>query len=129
MKYINRAFLRFLFFALINTGFTYLVYLLCLELFPYLVAYTISYLSGILVSYLLNSVFVFKTPLHWKKALQFPLVYLVQYLLGSVLISISVEVLGIQETMAALLNVVILLPISFILSRFILTKKPKPEHT
>jgi putative flippase GtrA len=127
MKFINHPFLKFLFAGLINTGITYLIYLLCLQVFPYLLAYTISYISGIVVSYLLNSVFVFKTPLHWKKALQFPLVYLVQYFLGSLLISVYVEVLGIQPSIAALLNVIVLLPLSFILSRFILAKKTKPE--
>jgi putative flippase GtrA len=125
MKFIKFPFLSFVFWGLLNTGLTYLIYRLVLELAPYLIAYTIAYLSGILISYFLNSMLVFKTALHWKKALQYPFVYLLQYLLGSLLISLLIEILGIAPSIAAILNALVLLPISFILSRFILAKKIK----
>ncbi len=127
MKYINRPITKYLILGLTNTGLTYLIYLLSLQLFPYLVAYTISYISGIVLSYFFNSILVFKVRLHWKKAIKYPFVYLIQYLLGSVLITISVEYFGIVPSIAALLNVIILLPVSFILTRLILIDKPEPQ--
>lgn len=128
MKYINKPVVKYVILGVINTGLTYLIYLLSLQVFPYLVAYTISYISGIVLSYFFNSVLVFKVSLHWKKALKYPLVYLIQYLLGSVLIAILVEHLGIAPSIAALLNVIILLPVSFILTRLLLKDKPEPQN-
>ncbi len=128
MRFIKHPITRYLIWGLANTGLTYLIYLLSLQVFPYLVAYTISYISGIVLSYFFNSILVFKVSLHWKKALKYPLVYLIQYLLGSVLITILVEYFGIAPSIAALLNVIVLLPVSFILTRLILKDKPEPQN-
>lgn len=125
MKSINLEFVKFLFFGLLNMGLSYLFYLLALQLMPYLLAYTLSYIAGILISYFLNSIFVFKTDLHWKKALQYPLVYLAQYLLGSITLGFFVEALALPPSIAALINTIFLVPISFILSRLILRRNPQ----
>lgn len=123
MKFIKSSGFRYLISGGINTLLTYGVYLLALFVVPYFVAYTISYISGIVISYLLNSIFVFKQALNWKSAFQYPLVYVVQYILGSILITFFVEIVGLDASIAALANVVVLLPITFVLTRFVLVKK------
>jgi putative flippase GtrA len=125
MKFINLEFIRFVLIGLVNTGLTYVLYLLLLFVVPYTIAYSISYIAGIFLSYFLNSKFVFKTKLQLSKALQFPLVYIVQYLLGLVLIYVLVDLFNFNKTIVPILIVIISMPITFVLSKFIIKGKLK----
>ena len=62
-----------------------------LTFLPYLAAYAISYLLGIVLSYLLLTRFVFRAPPRLSTAVRFPLVYVAQYLLGSAVLALLVE--------------------------------------
>ena len=64
-------FVRFLLAGGVNTLLSYGIYLLFLLLFPYRIAYTISFLAGIALSYWLVSRFVFQRSLSLHSALQF----------------------------------------------------------
>ncbi len=108
----------------INTGLTQLLYMGFLFFIPYSLSYTISYVAGIYLAYYLNSRWVFHEPLHWKKALRFPAVYLVQYVLGMALLRVLIERLGVPEMIAPLGVVVLLLPVTFFISRLII-KQPR----
>ena len=119
-KFINSEFLRYVIVGGTNTAITYAIYLLLLFMLPYSAAYTIAYLSGIPIAYTLNSRFVFHKPLHWKKAFQFPLVYVVQYLAGIVLLFLWVEVLRVSDVIAPLLVIACTVPVTFVLSRLII---------
>ena len=85
-------FARFLFAGAVNTGISYAAYLLLLTVLPYLAAYAISYLLGIVLSYLLLTRFVFRAPPRLSTAVRFPLVYVAQYLLGSAVLALLVAV-------------------------------------
>ncbi len=119
-KFINSEFFRFLIVGGTNTVITYGLYLLLLLIMPYSAAYSIEYLAGITISYYLNSRFVFHQPLQWKKAFQFPLVYVVQYIAGIVILSLSVEILHISTEIAPLLVLALTVPMTFVLSRLII---------
>src|SRR5438128_272917 len=82
---------RFIVIGLVNLVLTYALYLARGLFLSYPAAYTISYACGILISYLLNSRFVFKSPIRISKAAQYPIVYLAQYLLGMALLYLLVE--------------------------------------
>ncbi|WP_458372478.1 GtrA family protein [Pseudomonas mandelii] len=90
-----------------------------MQVMVYTYAYSLSYALSIVISYVLNARYVFNEPLSLKKLLSFPLVYIVQYLSGLCLIYIAVEQLSIPVIFAPLLVVVITLPITFLLARFI----------
>lgn len=118
-KFFNFEFIKFLIVGCINTGAGYIFYLAFIQVMVYTYAYSLSYAFSIVISYVLNARFVFNEPLSLKKLLSFPLVYIVQYLSGLCLIYIAVEQLSIPITLAPLLVVVITLPITFLLARFI----------
>ena len=111
---------RFLVSGAVNTGFTYLLYLLLLAWLKYGVSYTISYIVGIVLAYFLNSVFVFRTNLSLIKFISFPLVYLIQYLAGMALLYLLVDIVGMDQTIAPALVITVTLPITFLLSRSLL---------
>jgi putative flippase GtrA len=115
-------FARFIFFGAVNTAITFAIYVCLLWLVTYSVAYTISYVAGIFMSYWLNAMFVFRERLSIGRALQYPLVYLVQYLLGLGLLFLLVEVANISKVVAPLLIVVLTLPITFLLSRYLIRR-------
>jgi putative flippase GtrA len=103
-----------------NTGLTYALYALFLLLMPYKLSYSLAYICGIVVSYYLNSQFVFKEPVSLAKFLKYPVVYIVQYLLGIVVLYICVDVLAISKWLAPIGVIIISLPVTFGLSKLII---------
>lgn len=110
----------------INTVLTYGLYLALDLALSYRFAFTISYLVGIVFAYFYNSLVAFKTPLSLKKFFQFPLVYVVQYVLSVGLLEVLVQVLGISTTLAPIFVFVIVTPVTYLLSKWILKGKARP---
>jgi len=122
-------FVRFIVSGAINTGITYGLYLLLLPLLGYLPAYSAAYVAGILLSYWLNSVFVFGQPMSWRGLVRFPLVYVVQYVLTGVLLWLSVDALGVDKRIALLAAIAVTVPVTFLAARLaILPSRISREH-
>lgn len=119
-KLANAEFIRFVILGGVNTVLTNVFYMLLLFVLPYAVSFTVSYVAGIGLSYYLNSVFVFRKPMEWRKALQFPVVYIVQYVIGLGLMFVLIEWAGVNEVLAPWLVVLLTLPITFLMSRLII---------
>ena len=99
---------------------SYAIYVVLLLFLIYPVAYSLAYFLGIFISYYLNSRFVFKRDVRLVKAFQYPLVYLVQYLLGVSLLSVLIEIFSLNKFIAPALVIMITIPVTFFLSRFII---------
>ena len=108
---------RFLLWGALNTGVTYVIYLLLLPTLDYVRAYAAAYLAGIVMSYGLNVRFVFRVPPRWQTLLLFPLVYLAQYLFGLAVLYLAVEKLAIPREFALLASIALSIPLTFMLSR------------
>lgn len=117
----NRIF-RFLVTGTLNTIVTFGIYVALKTVFDYQIAYFLSYASGIVFSYLMNALFVFKKRVSLQTFIRFPLVYVVQYISGAVLLELLVHMLGLSVTFAPLFVIVLTLPLTFLLSRFVLLK-------
>jgi putative flippase GtrA len=116
----RREFVRFILVGLVNLVLTYVIYLLLGLFLRYPFAYTISYACGILISYVLNARFVFKSPIRISKAAQYPIVYLAQYLLGMALLYLLVERAHVSSRIAPLVIPVVTVPANFLLSRYLI---------
>ncbi|HEY2818053.1 MAG TPA: GtrA family protein [Casimicrobiaceae bacterium] len=123
MREAALEFTRFLIAGAVNTVISYTAYLLLLAILPYLIAYAISYVVGIAISYLLLTRFVFRTQRRLSTAVRFPLVYAVQYLMGSIVLALLVERWGVRASIAAIVAIVASIPVTFLLSRFVLRPK------
>jgi putative flippase GtrA len=115
-----RELITFVFFGGLNTILTYGIYLLLVSFVAYPTAYTLSYAAGIFISYSLNARFVFREKLRLSKALQYPVVYLVQYLLGLGLLYLLVEVAHMTKFIAPVVIVLITVPCTYLLSRYVI---------
>jgi putative flippase GtrA len=113
---------RFVVAGAVNSGLTYLVYLALLQLVSYRWAYSFSYVVGILLSFALNSRFVFRVPLRWHGLLRYPMVYVGQYALGYVVLYVAVDRARIEPWLGPAVVLAITVPVSFLLSRWALGK-------
>jgi putative flippase GtrA len=111
--------LRFALGAVLNVIVGYGSYLLLLHWLHYVAAYALAYVIGISVSYVFNALVVFRQPMRARAALTYPLVYVVQFLLGLALLKVLVEVLHIPVWVGPLLVSALTLPVTFLLSRII----------
>ena len=121
--------LRFLVAGGLNTVAMIVLYVLLLNLLTHAMAYSISFAVGLVVSYLLNRLFVFRSAGGVSTILLFPIVYVVQYLVGLVVVVLWVDVLGLPAELASLAAVVVTLPITYALLRwvFVTRQVPRPE--
>lgn len=115
--------LRFLVAGAATTVVTLGLYVLLLNIVPYALAYTVAFVIGIFMAYLLNSVFVFRAATSMRTFALFPLIYLVQYLVGLTVAAIWVDLLGLPPEFAALAAIVVTLPITYLLTRSLLTRR------
>lgn len=119
---LKNKFLKFIGAGVINTIASYLVYLLLVLFFNYQISYAIAFIFGIILSFVLNTKYVFEVEQTLKKFILFPLVYLIQYLLGAFMMNFIIEILVINKFFAPLIVTVCLLPVSYLLSKKILIK-------
>lgn len=115
--------LRFLAAGGINTLITYAIYLSALWFlgWSYAYSYTLSYAVGLVLAYLLNRNFVFKSHRGWLSVLLMPAIYVAQYLLGLFIVWLWVSQLGWWPELAPLAAIAGSLPITFLLSKWIFT--------
>ena len=114
-------FARFLVSGVGNTLATYAIYLALLNVFDYRIAYTMAYLVGILFAYWIGLKFVFRERGSWAKLGRFPLVYGVQYVVGVAVVVGVVDGLGMPAALGPIAAVAVSIPMTFLLSRWILT--------
>ncbi|HII1042103.1 TPA: flippase GtxA [Staphylococcus aureus] len=114
--------LKFIIVGGINTLNYYVVYLLLLKLLH--IEYMISHITGFLVtfviSYYLNCYFVYRVKPTWRKFISFPITQIVNVSLQTVLLYVFVSWLNLPAEIAPFAGLIITIPITFILSKWIL---------
>src|SRR6266487_5122564 len=81
----------------------------------------IPYLTPLVfISYYLNARFVFREKLRLSKAMQYPIVYLAQYLIGLGSLYLLIEVAHLSKFFAPIVIVVITVPCTYLLSRYVI---------
>jgi putative flippase GtrA len=114
---MKARFIRFVFTGGVNTAVTYFIYLLLLQVLNYQVSYTIAFVSGIAIAFLLNKLFVFKTHRGWKTVMLYPFVYFAQYIFGMLLLWFVVGQLDLSVELGPLVVVILTIPLTYWLSR------------
>lgn len=123
LNFSGSRFARFLVSGVLNTAITYAIYLALLQFASYRTSYSIAYVAGIAVSYLLNRSFVFKRHGGWRTLLLFPLVYVAQYLFGIFTLWVWIDQAKLSETIGPLVVVALSVPLTYLLTRFVFVGK------
>lgn len=93
---------RFLVAGGINTVGTYVLYLLLLQAFSYMIAFTISFAAGVCFGFVLNRHFVFSSDVSWRSFLLYAALLISSYVFNALLIRIAVNNVGLAASMAPL---------------------------
>lgn len=124
---LRQEFPRFLLAGGVNTLFTLVVYWLLLPFTGYAIAYTISFVCGIVSSYALNTFLVFRTGWSWLKLFAFPLVHLLNYVAGLAVMSALIRGLGADPKVAPVLAIVLVVPLNFVVTRAFIKQRRARE--
>lgn len=120
--------LRFLATGASTTAFSYLLYLLLLQVLSAKIAYVVAYVAGIVWSYSFSATWVFGGRWTWRGLAAYPLVYLLQAGAAFALFSWLVDGLRISPVVAPLAAVVLLLPLNFLAGRWIVYHTSGPSR-
>lgn len=114
--------LKFIIVGGINTLNYYIVYLLLLKLLhiEYMISHITGFIVAFVISYYLNCYFVYRVKPTWRKFISFPITQLVNVSLQTVLLYVFVSWLNLPAEIAPFAGLVITIPITFILSKWIL---------
>jgi putative flippase GtrA len=115
------AVVRFAVVGVVNTGVYYGVYLLLRALMPYVVATVAALAVAMVGSFFLSCYWTFRTRPTWRKFALFPLGNVSSYAMTTLGVVVLVEWVGLDDRLAPLLAAVAALPVTFLLSRWILT--------
>ncbi|HDE7672637.1 TPA: flippase GtxA [Staphylococcus aureus] len=114
--------LKFIIVGGINTLNYYVVYLLLLKLLhiEYMISHITGFIVAFVISYYLNCYFVYKVKPTWRKFISFPITQIVNVSLQTVLLYVFVSWLNLPAEIAPFVGLIITIPITFILSKWIL---------
>lgn len=115
--------IRFLAAGAINTVATYAAYLVLLEWMTYGWAYSLTFVAGIGLSYLLHTRFVFRVAGSAGRFAVYPLIYAAQYAAGLGILHVAVAMFGMSERLALLASIAVSVPLTFILTRLLLKRE------
>ena len=119
---MSRQLMRFILVGGLNTVITMALFYVLSPLLGYALAYTLVYLFGISIAYFLNAHFVFKVSRNWKSAAIYPIIYLIIYLYGLVILALMVDYFGLDAMLALTFVIVSSVPINFLMSRLLFTR-------
>ncbi|HHW8548145.1 TPA: flippase GtxA [Staphylococcus aureus] len=114
--------LKFIIVGGINTLNYYVVYLLLLKLLhiEYMISHITGFIVAFVISYYLNCYFVYRVKSTWRKFISFPITQIVNVSLQTVLLYVFVSWLNLPAEIAPFAGLIITIPITFILSKWIL---------
>ncbi len=117
---INRygEFIRFGIVGILATAIHYGIYIVLNYIMPSWIAYSLGYGLSFLCNFYLSSVFTFKSKTSVKKGVGFGISHAINYLLHISLLSLLLK-LGINEQLAPIPVFAIVIPINFLLIRFV----------
>ena len=122
LKHSFNEFIRFAIVGIIATAIHYGLYLLLLQWINVNIAYTIGYLFSFCCNFVLTNFFTFKTKPNAKKGIGFILSHFINYGLHILLLNLFIYA-GIIDKYAPILVYIIVVPVNFLLVRFVFKSK------
>ncbi|GEP79438.1 GtrA family protein [Staphylococcus carnosus] len=114
--------IKFIIVGGINTLDYYLVYLILLKGIGinYMISHITGFIISSIISYYLNCYFVYKVKPTWRKFIQFPFTQVVNMGMQTLLLYVFVQWLHISSVIAPFAGLILTIPVTFIMSKYIL---------
>lgn len=121
--FINPSWSKFIINGIFITIFTYTVYILFLLAVSFELAFTISFVSGILTSFATNSRFVFRSNASILNFVMYLIYSFLIYLVSLIGLRLLVITLDISSLLAPIFINILVMPINFLTTRKIITMR------
>lgn len=123
--FFSAEFIKFVIIGVINT-FNGVVFAYIYSSFlDANLAFIFGYTTGLIISYILNSIFTFKERLEIIKFIKFFISSIPNYLVQQITVIIVINILGLHKLIAYGLAAIIGVPVTFIILKVFAFKKPK----
>lgn len=124
-EFFNKQFIVFVIIGVINT----FVGTLCSYIYSFIlqpnIAFVVGYITGTVVSYLLNSKFTFKAKFNLKKYFSFLINVIPNFIIQNISVYIIYNILNQDKLIAYILAAIIGVPLTFLLLRHNTFKQKK----
>ncbi|MFH8341506.1 GtrA family protein [Streptomyces sp. AM6-12] len=124
---IARQIITFAVVGVLNTAVYYGLYLLFLIRLPYLAAHVLAFALSMVGSFFLNARFTYRIRPTWRKFLLFPLTNAANFVITTAGVYVIVDVLHAGSRFAPLLASAAAIPVTFVLSRWIMLPGTAPR--
>lgn len=121
--FLNKEFILFIIIGVINTFNGVVFSFIYSSLLNENIAFILGYISGLAVSYILNSYITFKEKLAFTKFIKFAISYIPNFIIQNIVVIITFNILGLHKLIAYCLAAIIGIPVTFILLKFFAFKK------
>lgn len=116
--FFNKEFILFIIIGIINTFNGVVFSVIYSSLFNENLAFIFGYISGLIISYILNSYITFKEKLEFRKFIKFSISYIPNFIIQNSVVLITFNILGMHKLIAYFLAAIIGIPVTFILLKF-----------
>ncbi len=121
--FLSIEFMKFVIIGVINTFNGTLFSYIYSSFLNVNIAFIFGYITGLLISYLLNSYFTFKESLSIQKFIRFAISYIPNFLIQYIVVLIVINILGWYNLIAYGLAALIGVPVTFIIMKLFAFKK------
>lgn len=116
--FFSKQFIYFLVIGIINTFNGVVFSYIYSSFFNENIAFILGYISGLFISYLLNSFITFKEYLSVEKFIKFAISYVPNFIIQNLTVLLVFNILGYNKLIAYVLAAVIGVPLTFIFLKF-----------
>ena len=116
--FLNKEFIFFILIGVVNTFNGVIFSYIYSNIFNENLAFVLGYISGLVISYILNSFITFKDKLSFKKFIKFAISYIPNFIIQNIVVILVFNVLGLHKLIAYMLAAIIGIPVTFILLKF-----------
>ena len=118
-----KEFLLFLVIGVVNTFNGVIFATLFSLLLNGIVAFLLGYVCSLIISYILNSFFVFKKTLSYLKFIKFCLSYIPNFLIQLIIVTVFLNIYYFEEFLVYTISAMLGVPITFLMIKFFALKK------
>lgn len=116
--FFSKEFIIFVIIGVINTFNGVIFSYIYSNFFNENIAFVCGYISGLIISYILNSYVTFKEKLDFNKFVKFTISYIPNFIIQNIIVLIVFNIMGIYKLIAYGLAAIIGVPITFIFMKF-----------
>ena len=121
--FFSKQFIIFVIIGIINTFNGVIFSYIYSIFFNENIAFIFGYISGLIISYILNSYVTFKERLDFNKFVKFTISYIPNFVIQNIIVLIVFNIMGIYKLIAYGLAAIIGVPITFIFMKFLAFNK------